>query len=255
MAWIGDQRLEIEAFQAYVVEVSGEAWQGVGTRVSSRLLDQYLDRKVVFAAARGRDVLGGIDESSLSPGDLRRLMGELCGDAPEAAAAEVAAEVERRMQVVLPAQAHVRQILVDTHADAEAARQRLLAGADFVEISRELSRAPNAADGGELGFFYQDSLPPEIDRVVFSLEPGAISEPVQGPSGYHVFQVLEVIEPGPPDRAELEATVRQELAQQIARAQARRCIEELAAEVGVRVNSSRLWFPYQGRYTEDRSHA
>ena len=43
------------------------------------------------------------------------------------------------------------------------ARRRLMEGEDFVEVSQQLSRAPNAADGGELGFFDEGSLPPEID--------------------------------------------------------------------------------------------
>lgn len=255
MAWVGDQRLEFEGFQEYLVEVSGEAWQGVGARVSSRLLDQYIDRKVVLEAAGARGVQGVVDERALSPRDLRRLMVELCGEAPEPDPVTIENEVSKRMEAELPAQAHVRQILVDTLDDAVAARERLAGGTEFVEVSREVSRAPNAHDGGELGFFYQGSLPPEIDRVVFSLAPGAISEPVQGTSGYHVFQVLEVVEPGPPVRSEVEASVRAELGEQATRTHTRGCIAELALEVGVRVNASRLWFPYEGRYMEGRSDA
>lgn len=255
LASIGDQRLELETFQEYLVEVTGEPWQGVGARVSSRLLDQYIDRKVVLEAAGARGVRGVVDERALSPRELRRLMVELCGEAPEPDPFTIENEVLKRMGAELPAQAHVRQILVDTLDDAVAARERLAGGADFVEVSREVSRAPNAHDGGELGFFYQGSLPPEIDRVVFSLAPGAISEPVQGTSGYHVFQVLEVVEPGPPVLSEVEASVRAELGEQATRAHTRGCIAELALEVGVRVNASRLWFPYEGRYTEGRSDA
>jgi hypothetical protein len=255
MAFVGDQRLELAEFQDYVAEVSGEAWEGAESRVCSRLLDQFIDRKVVLAAARSRDVLTAADTDSMSPSELRKIMAQLCGESPKPDAAAVEAEVGRRAQIELPARAHVRQILVDTLEEAQTARRRLLDGADFVEVSREVSRAPNAGDGGELGFFFQDSLPPEIDRVVFSLAPGAISEPVQGTSGYHVFQVLEVVEPGLPNRAEVEASVRAELELQAAREHTRGCVSELAAKIGVRVKSDRLWFPYRGRYMEGRGHA
>ena len=44
LARVGERRLEIGPFQTYVGEVTGETWQAVSARVTSRLLDQYLDR-------------------------------------------------------------------------------------------------------------------------------------------------------------------------------------------------------------------
>jgi parvulin-like peptidyl-prolyl isomerase len=251
MAWVGKRRLEVAEFQEYVTRASGEPWQGVDSRVNSGLLDQFIDRQVLLESARMRDALDSGDGSRLSPAELRRLVDRMCGETPEPPPEVVASEVERRMADELPARAHVRQILVDTLEEAQSARRRLLDGADFVEVSREVSRAPNAADGGELGYVYQEGLPPEIDRVVFSLAAGEFSQPVQGTSGFHVFQVLEVDEPGPPDRAEVEASVLDELRRQADRAHSRSCIAGLAGEVGVKVNRSRLWFPYDGRYSED----
>ena len=195
-------------------------------------------------------------EQALQPADQLRLgeeideLDELCGKADGPNTDRVQDEVAARMEQPVPARAHVRQILVDTLDQAVAARRRLEAGEDFVTISREVSRAANADSGGELGFIDQNSLPPEIDEVVFALAPGAISQPVQGTSGYHVFQVLDVVPAGSPDRTEVEAEVRSELAQQTARDHRRVCVRRLADEIGVRVNPSLLWFPYHGRYAE-----
>lgn len=255
LASVGGKRLDIPSYQAYIVKVSGEAWQGVSARVASGLLDQYLDRQVVIEAAERRKVMTDTDPLSLGPGEMRWLMDELCGSPPEAAADEVEREVERRLSEILPAQAHVRQILVDSLEEAETARRRLTSGEDFVTVSRELSRAPNAMDGGELGFFFEGYLPEEIDEVVFSLESGAFSDPVQGPSGYHVFQVLETVPSGPPATAEVESDVRIELAEQGAREHMRECVTRLASEIGVEVNSGNLWFPYDGKYAEGRVDA
>ena len=255
LARVGEQRLEIEPFQLYVSEVTGEAWQAVSARVSSGLLDQYLDRQVVLEAARRKDIDLAIDSSSLGPPEVQWLLDELCGPSEDPSPIEIASEVGRRSDTMRPAQAHVRQLLVDSSEQGLEARQLLLAGDDFVEVSRQLSRAPNAADGGELGFFDQGSLPPEIDEVIFSLEPGAFSEPVQGPSGYHVFQVLEVVPEGPPDPAEVEAVVRAELAQMKLREHTQLCIRQMAAEVGAEIFDSRLWFQYVGRYAEEKTDA
>lgn len=252
---MGDVRLEIAPFQEYVGNVSGETWQGVSARVTSRLLDQYLDRQVVLEVARSREVVSETESVSMDPTDMRWLVDELCGPSPDVDQASIDLEVSKKMEEMLPAQAHVRQVLVDSLEEALAARQRLTAGEDFVEISRELSRAPNAADGGELGFFYEGNLPPEIDEVIFSLTEGEISDPVQGPTGYHVFQVLEVVPAGPPNEVKVNAAVGGEIAEEAARTHKRNCVERLAEEVGVDVNSSQLWFSYDGKYAEDRENA
>jgi len=254
LARVGGQNVELAPFQEYVEEVTGEAWQGVNARVTSRLLDQFLDRQLVLEAARRRDLQPDTAPSVLGPREIQRLLDELCGPPPQPAEAEISNEVARRLEVIRPAQVHVRQVLVDSYDQALVARQRLAAGEDFVEVSRELSRAPNAVDGGELGFFDQGSLTPEIDEVIFSLEAGSFSDPVQGPSGYHIFQVLEVVPEGPPNRDEVQREVYSESAQRVAREHTRRCISGLVSETGVEVYEKMLWFPYSGRYAEDRNN-
>ena len=250
LARIGAQTVEIAAFQAYVSDVTGEAWQAVSSRVLSGLLDQYLDRQVVFEAARGREVELPGNSSTLGPSEVQWLLDELCGPAPGLIEDEIAAEVGRRVEIERPVKAHVRQLLVDSHEEGLEALRLLNEGEDFVEVSRNMSRAPNAADGGELGFFDQGSLSPEIDAVIFSLAPGEFSEPVQGPSGYHVFHVLEVIPAGPPDLAEVEAVVRSELTQIGIREHTHGCIRRLANEIEIEIYGTNLWFPYTGRYAE-----
>jgi len=252
LAEVGDDRVEIEPFQVYLEEASGQPWQGVSARVASKLLDQYLERQVLIEAAGQREIFTNRELTKLGPGEMTWLLPQLCGPPPEPSTEDVEREVELRLVEPLPAQAHVRQILVDSLEQAENARQRLAEGDDFVTVSRELSRAPNAMDGGELGTIFEGSLPEEVDHVVFSLASGEISDPVQGQSGYHIFQVLEMIPAGPPDRSEAESSVRMELTEQGAREHTRRCIEDLVSEVGVEVKPSNLWFAYDGRYGEGR---
>ena len=252
LASVGGRRIDIVPFQTYVGEVTGEAWQAVSARVTSRLLDQYLDRQVVLEAARRRDVNLSAISTEIGPSEVQWLLDELCGPAPEPSEDEISTEVGHKAEEMRPARAHVRQLLLDSHEQGLEALRRLSAGEDFVEVSRQLSRAPNASDGGELGFFDQGSLPPEIDEVIFSLAPGGFSEPVQGPSGFHVFQVLEVVPEGPPDLAEVEAGVRTVFAQKMVREHIQGCIRGLASEVGIEIYDKHLWFPYTGRYAEEQ---
>ena len=59
-------------------------------------------------------------------------------------------------------------------AAAEQALARLKRGEPFAEVARSASFAPEAEQGGDLGFFGRDEMPPEFDAV-FSLPVGEIS--------------------------------------------------------------------------------
>jgi peptidyl-prolyl cis-trans isomerase SurA len=45
--------------------------------------------------------------------------------------------------------------------------------------------------GGDLGWVQQGDLPESLAQALVSLEPGQISAPVRGPSGYHIFLLRE----------------------------------------------------------------
>jgi parvulin-like peptidyl-prolyl isomerase len=78
-----------------------------------------------------------------------------------------------------------------TRARAEDARQRALAGADFAELARELSEAPSAPSGGEIGWFTREQAPPQFGNAAFSTEEGGITPVVRTSSGYHIINVEE----------------------------------------------------------------
>jgi peptidyl-prolyl cis-trans isomerase SurA len=45
--------------------------------------------------------------------------------------------------------------------------------------------------GGDLGWLRQGDLPAELEEVLLAMQPGEISAPVRGPSGFHVFFLHE----------------------------------------------------------------
>ncbi len=251
IARVGNNAVRLEVFQSYLEAITGEAWQQIDDRVASRLLDQYLDQEVILATTGGSSAADAAAPSRRAI-VVRRRLADACGQPSPADAATVEAEVERRSQVVRPAGAHVRQLLLDTREAAVGARRRLAAGEDWSSLSRAVSRAPNADGGGEIGWVQRGGLPENLEDAIFALAPGAISEPVQGPSGFHIFQVLETRPEGGVDRVELEGVVRRELDETAARAFTRVCIDRLAREIGVRTRPGRLWFQYDGRYAEAR---
>jgi hypothetical protein len=101
----------------------------------------------------------------------------------------------------------------------------------------------------------QGTLPPEMDDVIFDLEKGEISRPVEGQAGLHLFQVLELVGEGHPSRDQVEPAVRRELGEAHAREHMSTCMAQLSQEVGVRVFPDHLWFRYEGKHLEEQNAA
>ncbi|MBN1825151.1 MAG: peptidylprolyl isomerase [Candidatus Eisenbacteria bacterium] len=97
-------------------------------------------------------------------------------------------------------QVRARQILVGTLPAAEEIRRKLEKGEDFAVLARANSiDEASRALGGELGVVDHGQLDPPLERAVFSLNPGEISEPVRTALGFHILQVQEKIEPSMDD--------------------------------------------------------
>lgn len=85
-----------------------------------------------------------------------------------------------------------RQMVTDSKEKAYALRGRLLNGDAFEALARQYSMSPDRKQGGDLGWFARGVMPPEFDQICFNLKPGELSEVIQTPYGYHLFEVLEV---------------------------------------------------------------
>ena len=75
---------------------------------------------------------------------------------------------------------------------AAAIAARLRAGAKFEDLARADSDDQQTAErGGVLGPARPEQLPPDIGKVVSTLKPGQVSDPVRTEFGIHVFRVDE----------------------------------------------------------------
>ncbi len=255
IATVGDRPVRAEAFQRYLEGITGGPWSAVDDRVAARLLDQFLDQEVIMEAARRRGLLQREPREAERERVVRELLARLCGPPPTPDPAGVEAEVVRRRKTPVPARVRVRQLVFEEEGKARKALALLRGGESWEQVSRRMSEAPNAAEGGSLGTLMKGQLPDPMDRVLFSLEHGEYSGPVRGPGGYHIFQVLEREPGGPPELEELRRRVREELAGDLARRAMAGCLERIESEIGVAVHPRRLWFRYDGRRTEERHEA
>ena len=67
---------------------------------------------------------------------------------------------------------------------------RLRHGAPLEELAKQYSEDSNAEGGGLMGWVHQGQLLPELDDVLFRLQAGELSEPIQTRLGFHLIKVV-----------------------------------------------------------------
>lgn len=81
-------------------------------------------------------------------------------------------------------------ILVADEETALAILARIRAGEiTFEDAAKENSSCPSGREGGMLGDFGRGQMVPEFEEACFSMEIGAISEPVKTQFGYHLIRL------------------------------------------------------------------
>ena len=99
---------------------------------------------------------------------------------------------EHRNNYKAESRVRVAQIVVRDLAKAKEAEARLNAGDDFARVATEMSIAPEAVRGGDLGFITRQIMPEPLDDTIFKLPVNKVSPIVQSPYGFHIFKVLEI---------------------------------------------------------------
>ena len=77
-------------------------------------------------------------------------------------------------------------------AKAEAIVKEARRGKDFAQLAKKQSADPTAAKGGEVGWVIQGQMPPDIDKLIFGIGKGDVSDPVATPGGVQIFKIDDV---------------------------------------------------------------
>lgn len=141
---------------------------------------------------------------------------------------------QRKESFKIPKQVRAREILirVDPQSTPEKIEQKrkraeeILALAkktkDFASLARQHSESETASKGGELGWLQRGNIDELLEKPLFSLKTGELSELVKGPSGFYIFKAEEVKEEKQKTFEEVKDQIHQTLKKEKAKAEASR---------------------------------
>jgi parvulin-like peptidyl-prolyl isomerase len=231
----------VEQLSGFVASQTGRGLGEVSPELAAALFQRYLEDEVLLAASPvpvGHDLAPAARTAR-----IRELLLSLCPPPSRPSDDQVDAYLALHPDLGAGERVRLRQLILPDQATGQLARDRLRNGEDFLAVSRELSRAPNAATGGLVGWVERGQLPPEFEAAVFGLASGEVSDPVQSNAGWHVFQVMERRSAGAGPDPSVRERVRGQLTAEAAEAARRACLQGLAARVGVHVYCAGAPFP------------
>lgn len=146
---------------------------------------------------------------------------------------------DREAQFERPEQIRARQIVTSTQEEAQAILEELQRGVDFALLARRKSTAPEAAAGGDLGYFAMGEMPAEFNAV-FTLPKGGTSGIVKSPYGYHIFKLEDRRPAGKRSLEEVSDEIRQLLVREKQERRFRQWMNELRSRTKFEVNYEAL---------------
>ncbi|MBC7363363.1 MAG: peptidyl-prolyl cis-trans isomerase [Candidatus Aminicenantes bacterium] len=110
---------------------------------------------------------------------------------------------EHKKDFLVTERVRVSQILVKSSDLAIKLREKLKNATEeeFHQAAKDYSEAPDAYKGGVMGLFKPGDLPYDMEKVIFALEEGKVSQVFESPYGYHIFRLDKKL---PPALMELE---------------------------------------------------
>jgi parvulin-like peptidyl-prolyl isomerase len=207
-------------FLKYVRVTTGQEFAALAPEAIQEMVHNFIEEKILLQAAEEANV-------ALTANEKRRYVQALLGEDREDPADETAGfeplldkylvekftaglvqeidvtleEIEEyyeehKRDFLRPERVTVSQILLATQEQAVAALEKVKGKPEeiFRETARNMSSGMEASRGGVMGVFTMGQLPVEMDRVIFQLKKGEVSQIVESAYGYHIFRLDEKME-------------------------------------------------------------
>ena len=261
-------------FEKYVRATLGEDQEALTVVSLSRLFDNFVDEKILLHAARAQnmvltekekeDYLAKLSDElstedrdvSLDEGDrdflferllIEKYTYELVRNI-DVQEEEIKGYYElHRRDFLRPERVKVSQILLETENKAIEVLERVRNADEdgFRQMAREESVGLEALKGGEMGVFEMGQLPFEMEKVIFSLQEGELSQVVKTSYGYHIFRVDKRLDPKLISEEEASPSIREIILDRKIEERISRHMEDLKLSIVWNFYPLNLPFPYQ----------
>jgi parvulin-like peptidyl-prolyl isomerase len=263
-------------FEDYLLLTVGESYEEMSDLSLSRLLDSFIEEKLLLEAARNNGIFLTDEEKKryiarlsnefkLSEGMVKQeveisalLTKLLIEKFTLALAKDIKVTPEEileyynsnKREFLQQEQRKVSQILLNSEEKAIEV-YKMVKGAteeQFRKIAEQKSEGLEASRGGKMGLFEIGQLPEEMDKVVFSLKQGQISQVIESKYGYHIFRVDEIIKRAPlpekPDK-KVSSNIEMKILNQKINEFVHNYLEKLKSKFGWKFYPEKLNFSYQ----------
>jgi peptidyl-prolyl cis-trans isomerase SurA len=152
------------------IEKSGGSYAQFRQQIGDQLIVQRLHQSVIR------------DSVSITDGEVDNLLNSPTYKAGEVHLAHI--------QISIPSGADAAAIQA-SQTKAEQAIAAIKGGMDFNAAAIRFSDAPDALDGGDLGWRKMDDIPAAFADTVSSMKPGDVSPALRGPTGFHIIKLVD----------------------------------------------------------------
>lgn len=122
---------------------------------------------------------------------------------------------EHQQQFASPEGVRLAEIVIspDKHTPAEIEQRtkdavaEIKAGQRFADVAKKYSDAPEAAQGGDIGFFKTGTMAPEIEAAVKKLDINDATDPIPTKHGTIIYKLLDRRQAGIPKFEDIEQQV------------------------------------------------
>jgi hypothetical protein len=265
-------------FEEFVQEMTGNQLYALPSAPLSRLMDNFIEEKILLQAAKEQNISltweekkgylaklrgeswSGVEEGPVDEAEYKNLFDRLLIEKYtfalindlEVEDAEIKEYYDlHKKEFLKPERVEVSQVLLKTEEKAIELIEMLKGVSDekFREIARENSVGVESEKGGKMGLFEMGELPFEMERVVFSLKEGELSQVVESAYGYHIFKLDKRYQPELISLEQASSSIKVKILHQKIKASISLHVEDLKKVMVWSFYPPNLTFPYQRNST------
>ena len=141
-----------------------------------------LRTQIMIERARSREV---DDKVQVGEGEVDAFLAAQNGTSSDASPdVDVAQILVRVPETASP------DVVAKQKARADEAYEKVQGGGDFGQLAATYSDAPEALQGGDLGFRSLDRLPQLFVDAITPLQPGQVAAPIRSANGFHILKLV-----------------------------------------------------------------